>query len=87
MYFYTDKEELDFLRAKVDKLNTDNANLLSTLAEALKECGRLNRLLSKLKRVINDHITYDKNGKAEYITCVKTIVDLLEDNPDVKSGK
>ena len=86
MYFYTDKEELEALKRENAKLRADNANVINTLAESIKECGALNRLINELKRVAYDHITYDKEGKAKYIDA-KPILDLLEDKPNVKSGK
>lgn len=87
MYYYTDKEELEALKKENIKLKADNANLINALGSSINECGEANRTLIKLKAVVLDHIVYDKEGKAKYISAVKPILDLLEDKHNVKSGE
>ena len=72
MYYYTDKEELEAVKK-------ENAKLIGVLADHIKQLGTTNRKLNELKRAINDHLVFDKEGKAKYITA-KPILDLLEDN-------
>jgi len=79
MYYYTDKEELEAVK-------TENAKLTGMLADSIKECGKLNRVINEIKRVVFDHIIFNKDGSAKYIDA-KPLLVLLEDKPNAKSDK